>query len=65
MPGTVNEMIHAALLRHKSNSEIQDSIRKAHPYSKVSIPTINFFRNQLRKSGKKILSDRECRHRKA
>lgn len=43
------------------NSEVLARVRAAHPHAKVSLPTINLYRNGLRKKNAGIRTDREAR----
>lgn len=60
---SVNTMIRRFIKRGLTNLEVLDRVKEDHPRSKVSLPTINLYRNQLREKDKGIPSDRQARRR--
>ncbi|WP_027521732.1 hypothetical protein [Bradyrhizobium sp. Ec3.3] len=61
---SVAEIVIAALKRGKTNAEALAAAKKAHPYTTMSLPTVNWYRNRLRAEGAKVPSDREAKRRK-
>ena len=57
------ETVIAALKRGKTNAEALAAVKRAHPYSTMSLPTVNWYRNRLRGDGAKILSERDCKRK--
>lgn len=56
----------AAIKRGKTNQEALAAVRRLYPASRLSLATINYYRNNLRRGHPHVLSDRECtRQRKA
>ena len=60
-----SDVIRRALLRGLTNAETLALVRKKFPHSTMTVPTINLYRNQLRKDHPQITSDREARKRRA
>jgi hypothetical protein len=60
---TVNEMIRAGLKAGLPNAEIFARVKKAHPYSTLSLPTVNYYRNQLRGLDRSIPTEKQARSR--
>jgi len=58
---TVREIIIASIRRGKSNAAALAAVKRKHPYSKITLPTINWHRNQLRRTDRAIKNDRSCR----
>jgi anaerobic glycerol-3-phosphate dehydrogenase len=63
MPGTMTQILKSAIKRGKSNAEALAEAKKEHPYSKMSEATVNYLRNQLRRTDKKIQSDRAAKRK--
>lgn len=58
---TVREIILKAIRQGATNAETRAAVIHSHPHSKVSLPTINWHRVQLRKADPKIPSDLNAR----
>lgn len=50
-----------AILAGKTNEEAFADVQKAFPESKVSMASINWYRNKLRQDGKDVKTSRELR----
>jgi len=50
-----------AILAGKSNEEALAEVQKAHPESKTTMASINWYRNKLRGEGKDVKTSRELR----
>lgn len=59
----VQDTIAKHLKVGRTNAEVLDNVRAIHPHTKLSLATINWHRNQLRRTNKKIPSDRQARRR--
>lgn len=46
---TVREVIIAAMKRRLDNAAVQAAVVKAHPHSGITLYTVNWYRNRLRK----------------
>lgn len=59
--------VRATIERHikagRSNSEVLQQVKLSHPHAKLSLPTINLYRNGLRKLDARIPTDRQARSR--
>ena len=55
------EIVIWALHRGKSNSEILTRVLKEHPKSPMTLATINFIRNGVRKDSPNVKSERALR----
>lgn len=60
---TVKSIITRFIQRGLTNAEVLEIVKLNHPHSKVSLPTINLYRNALRRKDKKIPTDRMARGR--
>lgn len=58
---TVREVLIACFKRGKTNAEAHAEMRRKHPYSTMSLATVNWFRNKLRSDGLTIPNEREAR----
>lgn len=61
---TVREVAAAAIKRGKTNAEVLVLVKKAHPYSAISTATVNWQRNEMRKTLSMIPNDREARRKR-
>jgi hypothetical protein len=57
---TVNQIIAAGVKRGQTNPEILKAVVKAHPYTTMSLATVNWTRNQLRKLNPNLPSNRNA-----
>jgi hypothetical protein len=61
---TPRETIDKHIRAGRSNAEVLTQVKLAHLRAKVSLPTINLYRNDLRKKTKgKVPTDREAKRR--
>lgn len=60
---TKDSVIARALKRGKTNAEVLEAVRKHFPHSALTLPTINYHRNQLRRQFPQIPSEREAKRR--
>ena len=58
---SVLAILRESMRAKMSNSSALAEVTKAHPYSKISLSTVNYYRNQFRREGEKIPTERECR----
>ena len=63
MPSKRDTIIAAALKRGRTNQEVLERIRKQFPNTTMTLPTVNYHRNQLRKLFPKIPSEREAQRK--
>lgn len=50
-----------AFRRGRTNAEARESVLKQFPRSRISLPTINYIRNQLRAAGHNIPTEHAAR----
>lgn len=50
----------AAIKRGKTNQEALAAVRKHYPSTRLSLATINYYRNNIRRTFAEVKSDREC-----
>jgi hypothetical protein len=60
---TVRDTIARHIRAGRTNAEVLAHVRAEHPRAKVSLPTINLYRNGLRKTDPSICTDRQARNR--
>jgi len=57
--------IKAGLRTGLTNEEILAAVRKKHPKSEMTLATINYLRNQIRKTDKTVPNNRVARRKRA
>jgi len=62
---TPREVLAAAFKRGKTNAEALAILKEKHPYSMMSLATVNWTRNRLRGDGLKIPSEHEAKQNRA
>ena len=55
---TARELVIWALHRNEDNATILARVKKAHPKSPMTLATINFIRNSVRKTDNTVASER-------
>jgi hypothetical protein len=50
-----------AFKRKRDNAEVLAAVLKAHPYSKMTLATVNWYRNKMRKTDDSIPSEHSLR----
>lgn len=58
---TTLECLLKAFKARKNNADARDAVLKVHPYSKMTLPTVNWYRNRFRQEGAKIPTEHELR----
>ena len=58
------EILLAAFLARKTNRDALAAVVAAHPHSKMSLSTVNWYRNRYKKEHPKIPSEHECNRRR-
>lgn len=58
---TVAEMTKHLIRKGHGNVAVAREVRKKHPYSTITAATVNYVRNDLRKTDKSIKSDTAVR----
>lgn len=61
---TPDSLLDAALKRGLSNAEALEAVRKHYPHTRLTLATVNYHRNQLRRTNSKIKSDRQASKRR-
>ncbi len=59
-PARSGDVLLRAFKAGKSNAEALAIYKKKHPHSSYSLATVNWYRNQLRKEGHEIPTERAC-----
>jgi hypothetical protein len=58
---TTLEIMAGAFKRKRDNAEVLAAVLKAHPYSKMTLATVNWYRNKMRKTDDSIPSEHSLR----
>lgn len=51
---TMHELVKKAIKSGKSNTDALEFAKREHPYSKMTLATVNYLRNQMRKTDRTI-----------
>lgn len=60
---TVEAVLLSAMKRGATNAQAKDAVIRVHPHSKIGRSTVNWYRNQFRKTDKTIPSERDANRR--
>jgi hypothetical protein len=55
------KILAAAFKRKRNNAQALAAVVKAHPYSKMTLATVNWYRNKMRRTDASIPLERELR----
>jgi hypothetical protein len=58
---TTLAILEAQFKRKRNNAAALAAVKKAHPYSKMTLATVNWYRNKFRRDGMKIPMEHELR----
>lgn len=54
-------ILEAQFKRKRNNAAALAAVMKAHPYSKMTLSTVNWYRNKFRRDGMKIPQEHDLR----